>query len=131
MKNYIKYNLITLLIVSIIVLVFESIVLIPWWIFIIPVVLLGSILSHFQCKINSFPIGFITGFLIWSSMNYFLSLSGNGIVLTKIGLLLSSSTLIVILISGIIGGILVGLALYVGTNIISNNRNIEVEAKKS
>ncbi|GGE66397.1 hypothetical protein EV200_106334 [Pedobacter psychrotolerans] len=129
MKNYIKHNLIALLIVVTIVFIVEFLVSMPWWSFVVPVVFLGAILSYFKWQINSFQIGFIAGFLLWSFINYFLHLNGNGIVLTKIGLFLSSSTVIVVLVSGVIGGLLVGLALYTGTKII-NVRNIEIDDKK-
>ena len=86
----------------------------PWWSFVIPVLIFGMVITIRNWHFSSFTAGFLSGFLTWFGANLYFDLTLNGIVLDKIGLLLSVPKIIVLLISGLIGGLLTGLALYSG-----------------
>ena len=90
----------------------------PWWSFVIPVIGFGLWIRMKKWNVKAFPIGFIAGFLVWFGGNLYFHLTYNGIVLKKIGLLLGGNTAIVMLLAGIIGGIITGLALFIGRNIL-------------
>ena len=68
--------------------------------------------------------------MVWFGANLCFDMTYNGIILNKIGLLLSVHKIIVLLISGIIGGLLTGLALYAGKSMIIYNKNTNPERKE-
>lgn len=86
----------------------------PWWSFIIPTMFTGLFLKLLKVPIRSFLVGFIAGFIVWFCSILYFDLTLNGTILTKIGTLLFVPKALVMVISGLIGGILSGLSLYVG-----------------
>lgn len=91
----------------------------PWWSFVVPVLILGVIISYRKWNVAGFAVGFIAGFIIWFMANLYFDITLGGTILNKIGLLLSVSKITVLVFSGIIGGVLTGLALYTGKSIVS------------
>ena len=85
----------------------------PWWGFVVPVVLFGIVVTFLGWKVAGFPVGFISGFMIWLAVNVYFDIIYNS-VFYKLGLLLSVPKVIVLLIAGVTGGLLSGLALYTG-----------------
>lgn len=109
------------IIIVVLMLLIQAIEGIPWWIFIVPVIAAGALSAFKKWQVNSFPIGFLAGFIVWFGGNLYFHLSYNGIILKKIGLLLSMSTAGVLLTAGLLGGLITGLALYTGQQILLNN----------
>lgn len=96
----------------------------PWWVFLIPITIIGLFINLKQWQVRTFGLGFLTGFIIWFVANYYFDVTSNGLVLGKIGNLLFVPKFVVLIISGVIGGICTGLALYAGKLVLkSNNRN--------
>lgn len=120
-------NLITLIINIILVLSIGIFFNLPWWVFTIPVILLGCILSLKDWKVSYFLIGFIAGFLIWTGMNAYFDYSFAGVVLERLAATLSLNKLILLLAAGIIGGLLNGLALYTGSIILIKKENAKLD----
>jgi len=119
--NKMKITMIkTLIITVIIMLVIQLAEGLPWWFFVIPVMIFGIYISIRKWNVRAFPVGFSAGFLVWFAGNLYFHLTYNGIVLKKIGLLLSVPTVIVLLVAGIIGGLIAGLALYTGQHVLSD-----------
>jgi len=114
-----KHSVKTFFITIVIVFVTGLIDSLPWWSFIIPIALLGILLNLLKWNINSFSIGFLAGFIIWSGINFYLDRTGNGIMLNKISELLLTNKLVLLMVAGLIGGLLSGLALYTGTSVFS------------
>lgn len=129
MKKNTFNNLKTLIITIILVTLTGMVDLLPWWSFVIPVAILGMFVSFRTWKVSGFRIGFLSGFIIWVGVNVYFDLAFNGIILNKISLLLTLPKLVVILISGVIGGMLVGLALYTGQMIITNTKIFNLDEK--
>jgi len=109
--------IITLVVIIGIVLLTKSIGVLPWWSFVVPVLLLGWVISKKQWRVAGFGTGFIAGFLIWFFGNLYFDSTLNGIVLGRIGLLIAMPKIVVLLLAGIMGGVLTGLALYAGKNL--------------
>lgn len=86
----------------------------PWW----GVTITGLILG-FQLKPSStkaFGIGFLALFLLWGAQAFYIHLANDGILSTRIAEMLNvGSPLLVILITGIIGGLVSGLAVLTGS----------------
>ena len=93
----------------------------PWWSFIVPVLVFGIVAASLQWKVSGFPIGFLSGFLVWFGMNLYLHMVSNGLVFNRMGRLFSIPGILVILVSGIIGGLLNGVALYTGVRVVKIN----------
>ena len=105
----------TILIVFLVFILFSiQIQWFPWWTHIVPIVLAGALASYFNWNIPVFSIGFITGFITWCGMNIYYNQMYSGQLFDKLGRLANINQLIVLLISGIIGGMLTGLALFTG-----------------
>ncbi|RLJ72731.1 hypothetical protein [Pedobacter alluvionis] len=112
-KNLIN-NLITICIS--IVLLFLSAILIenPWWFFVIPVFIWGIIVNRLRWKVSLFSIGFLSGFLVWLFGNIYFDFVLDGHVLNRIAMLISLPKFVLMLLTGLIGGILTGLSLFTG-----------------
>lgn len=91
----------------------------PWWSFIVGVMALGIITGLQQWKVSAFFIGFMCGFLIWLGGNLYFHAAYHGQLLDRIG---TAPKLIVLLVSGLIGGVLTGLALYTGRSVAVNKK---------
>lgn len=114
MKKKTRDNIKTALVLIPLIILTRLIDTLPWWIFVIPVLALGVTITLKKWEISSFSVGWLSGFLIWIGANLYFDKMLDGDILTKIGLLLSVPKMIVLLVSGIIGGLLTGLALYTG-----------------
>ena len=86
----------------------------PWWSFIVPVLIFGIIVSIRKWQVAGFAVGFICGFVIWLGANLYFNAALPGEVFPRIGLLFSIPPFLVVLFSALIGGILTGLAFYTG-----------------
>lgn len=86
----------------------------PWWSFVIPVIITGALAANFRWKIPAFIVGFSAGFTVWFGASVFYDQIQNGIILGKVAHLVGTSYLVVCLISGVIGGLLSGLSLFAG-----------------
>ena len=100
----------------------------PWWSFVIPIIIFGIILSFLKWNVASFGIGFLSGFVVWFVTNLYFDRSYNSIFY-KIGLLLSVPKGVVLVISGLIGGIITGLALYSGRHFRLSETEVSLEEK--
>lgn len=107
------------MLIIIILVIFTSIIeSLPWWTFVVPVLILGMVINFRRWNVSVFSIGFLSGFIIWFGANLYFDTIVSGVILNKLGLLLSVPKIIVLVISGVIGGLLTGLALYTGKNIL-------------
>jgi hypothetical protein len=114
MKKKTRDNIKTALLLIPLIILTRLIDTLPWWIFVIPVLALGVTITLKKWEISSFSVGWLCGFLIWIGANLYFDQMLDGDILTKIGRLLSVPKIVVLLVSGIIGGLLTGLALYTG-----------------
>ena len=88
---------------------------IPWWSFVIPVLLLGIIITLKGWKVASFLIGFSAGFIVWLGAGLYFHAVYNGNILDRFA---PHSGIIILLIAALMGGLLTGLALYTGKAIV-------------
>ena len=110
---------ITILVIILITTVVKLAVQFPWWFFVVPVLVFGSYIGIRKWNVAVFPTGFLAGFLIWFAGNFYFDKMSNGIIINKIALLLAMPSWLVFVISGLIGGLLTGLALYTGKSMVS------------
>ena len=93
--------------------------ILPWWSIAIPGLIFG-----YQFKKSSwfsFGLGFLALFLLWGVQAMFIHFSNDGIMSTRIAEMLGvGSPYLVILITGILGGLVSGLATLTGSMFASN-----------
>ena len=94
---------------------------IPWWSFAVPVLAFGTFIALRQWKVSCFLVGFSCGFVIWFFANVYFHLGHGGVILSRLGAFLSIAML---LASGVVGGLVTGLALYTGKAIIPGKKTI-------
>ncbi|GAB5410769.1 MAG: hypothetical protein BalsKO_31340 [Balneolaceae bacterium] len=86
----------------------------PWWSIALPGLAFG-----YQFKKSpwvSFGLGFLALFLLWGGQALYIHFANDGILSTRIAEMLGvGSPYLVILITGIIGGLVSGLATLTGT----------------
>ena len=96
--------------------------ILPWWSIAIPGLIFG-----YQFKKSawlSFAWGFLAPSLLWSGQALYLHFSNDGILSTRIGTMLGvGSPYLVILITGILGGLISGLATLTGSMFKNNSSN--------
>lgn len=91
---------------------------IPWWSFVIAVGIFGIITAIKKWQVAAFGIGFLAGLVVWIGASIYFHITLGGAVFNKIGVVLSVPGPVVVLLSGLIGGLLTGLALYTGRSAI-------------
>ncbi len=111
MKNHRSDNIKTGIILCIVIILTKMIEAIPWWGFVVPVFSLGIIITLKNWEVSCFRVGFLGGFLTLFWANLFFHLVFNGRIIIKLGPI---PGMIIWVASGLIGGLLAGLALYSG-----------------
>jgi hypothetical protein len=114
----------SLLILLILILIIRAIPQLPWWSFTMSVIITGAIIKGRDWKISFFGTGFLAGFLIWACGNFYFDWIYPGDLLTNVAELLFLPKIVFFLISGIIGGLITGLAFYSGKTVILTENNI-------
>lgn len=89
----------------------------PWW----SVAIAGFLISSmvYTKGISSFFAGFIAVFLLWSVKAYFIDVANEQILSTRVAALFTITPKLLIVITGVIGGIVTGLASLTGTTFVS------------
>lgn len=100
--------------VSIAVSAFLLNLFLPWWSIAIPGLIFGYLFN--KKALPSFGWGFLALFLLWGGQALYIHFANDGILSTRIAEMLSvGSPMLVVLITGIIGGLVSGLATFTGT----------------
>lgn len=95
---------------------------IPWWSFVVVVVMFGAFAAFRNWKIAVFPVGFFSGMLVWAGLNLYYHIVYGGSAFDKIGMILSVNGWMIYLIAGMIGGLLTSLALYSGVSMVKKDQ---------
>ena len=121
MKSKKRSRILVFLVLSLLILLFRMIDGPPWWSFIIPVMVLGACIPAGRFDISYFPVGFSSGFFVWISSTLYYHLIYEGVLINRIGM---GYGVIALIASGMIGGLLTGLAFYAGKSltVYSNNK---------
>jgi hypothetical protein len=109
----------TLLLLFLVIVAVKMIAALPWWSFVIPVILLGMFITARKWKVRTFTTGFLAGFLLWAGANLYFHLSFSGIILGRIE---AGPRVLVLLLSGVVGGLLTGFALYTGRSMMQDRK---------
>ena len=96
----------------------------PWWGFAVTT-LLVAVLVH-QKAGKAFLSGFLGIFLLWAGLAYWMDQQNNGILSQRIAqiLPLNGNSLLLILITGLVGGLVAGLAALSGSFITRKAHSI-------
>lgn len=111
--------LMTMLILFLILAVTRIVESIPWWSFVIPVMVLGVVIAVREWDVPCFAIGFSAGCIVWAAANLYFDINAGGTTLSRIALSVALPKIVLLLISSLIGGLLTGLALYTGRSMIT------------
>lgn len=90
----------------------------PWWGFLIPVLIMGVFLGRKEWIKSGFMLGFFAGFLNWGGMICYYHYSSSGEVLGKVSSLFSLPAELLMLSSALVGGLLTGFAFYTGSTML-------------
>lgn len=86
----------------------------PWWSIAIPGLIFGYLFN--EKALPSFGWGFLALFLLWGGQALYIHLANDAILSTRIAEMLSlGSPLLVVLITGFVGGLVSGLATLTGS----------------
>lgn len=127
MKTKFLQTLIAIMAITILIILTRQVVFLPWWSFLVPVLLAGMFSVRIPWVFPVFLTGFAAGFITWAGGNLYFDQAGNGIVLERVALLVSVSKVVVLLLAGIIGGVLTGLALYTGRALVSPRKVVSMD----
>jgi len=103
-------------------LAFISGLFLPWW-GIAVTSLLVAVLVH-QKAGKAFLAGFLGVFLLWAGLAWWIDMKNNGVLSKKIAsiLPLGGNAIVLILVTGIIGGLVAGLAATSGSFLRSSGK---------
>src|SRR5215211_2328796 len=99
MANKIPDNIKAFFVIIVLTILIGIINGIPWWSFIIAVVIFGAFAAFKNWKIAVFPVGFLSGMLVWTGLNFYYHIVYGGSAFKKIGMLLSLNEYIIYIIS--------------------------------
>ncbi len=99
---------------------------IGWWWFFAVMAFFVALLVH-QKAGKAFMAGFSGLFLLWAGLAYWIDMKNEGILSTKIAELLplGGSSLLLILVTGVIGGLVAGFAAMMGSYLRSSGKTTE------
>ena len=89
MKSMFIKNILVIVICGIIIVSMGNIDRLPWWIFLLPVMIVGYGLTLLKWDLNAFMVGFISGFLIWFFGNLLFDVQYDGFIIAKMAGLLN------------------------------------------
>ena len=103
-------------------LAFISGLFLPWWGFAITS-LLVAILVH-QKAGKAFLAGFLAVFILWAALAWWIDMKNNGLLSKKIAsvLPLGGNAILLILVTGFIGGLVAGMAAMSGSFLRSSGK---------
>ena len=78
MKSMFIKNILVIVICGIVIVSMGNIDRLPWWIFLLPVMIVGYGLTLLKWDLNAFMVGFISGFLIWFFGNLLFDVQYDG-----------------------------------------------------
>lgn len=109
----------------IILLSFVACLYLPWW----SIAIVAFVVSAFirQKPIVSFMGGFVGLFLLWSILSFYISVNNDHILAHRISLLIlpTDSPYLLVLTTGLIGGIVAGFAALTGSYIYAREKTVE------
>ena len=109
-----KRIFIVMLVLSILTILVRLIEDLPWWAFVFPCAIVGSMIHQMNWKIPHIFTGFITGFILWPLLNIFFHFKYDGLLLSKVGLFYG---FIGLMVSGFLTGLLMALTISIGYSI--------------
>lgn len=94
-----------------------------WWWFFAIVAFIVALLVH-QKAGKAFASGFLGLFILWAGLAYWIDVKNESILSAKIAeiLPLSGSSILLIIITGVIGGLVAGFAAMSGSYLRSSNQ---------
>ena len=103
-------------------LAFISGLFLPWWCMAITS-LLVAVLVH-QKAGKAFLAGLLGVFLLWAGLAWWIDMKNNGVLSTKIAsvLQLGGNAVLLILVTGFIGGLVAGMAAMSGSFLRASNK---------
>ncbi|HMI60509.1 MAG TPA: hypothetical protein VK518_06365 [Puia sp.] len=93
----------------------------PWWAFAPLLGLTGVVLGKSGWQLPSFLAGFLSGLLVWGGMEGYYALSLHDIALHRLAAQFSLPVWLLIVGSGLTGGVVAGLALFTGKMIATGS----------
>jgi hypothetical protein len=103
-------------------LAFISGLFLPWWGIAITS-LLVAVLVH-QKSVKAFLAGFLGVFFLWAALAWWIDMKNNGVLSAKIALVLplGGNVILLIIVSGFIGGLVAGMAGMSGSFLRSSGK---------
>jgi hypothetical protein len=120
MKKNFADNLKAMLILIILIVALGQITRLPWWSFVIPVIVLGLVLTVSHWKVSYFLTGFLSGALSWTCAYLYFHLTYEAPFFNRHQYDIPLP--IMILVPCLVGGLLTGLAFYTGHSAIVRKR---------
>ena len=106
---------------------FAACLFLPWWAIAIAAFLVTALIR--QAPVYAFLAGFLSIFLLWSVMALIISYNNDDILAHKVSQLIIQvdNPLLLVLVTGLLGGIVAGLAALAGSFVRSRNTYDTVE----
>ncbi|MBL7728001.1 MAG: hypothetical protein JNM68_09960 [Dinghuibacter sp.] len=93
---------------------FQSLTMLPWYTFVIPCFFIGVYMGKKEVNKMPFFTGFLAGFLVWAGATVFFEMRFGGNSLNVMAGLLGMNKIVTLLLIGLVGALLTGLAVLSG-----------------
>lgn len=103
---------------ALLIILVKQLAMLPWWSFTVVVFAFGLALPYRRWNVSAFGIGFLVGFVVWAGTNTLYSTLSQADLFAKVGSVMGLHKIVLLLASGLIGGLLTGLALLAGKSAV-------------
>lgn len=107
-------TIIYILAIAVVCTLFQSLTALPWFTFVIPCFFIGVYMGKKEVNKIPFFTGFLAGFLVWAGATIFFEARFGGTSLNVVSGLFGFNKAITLIIIGLVGAILTGLAVLSG-----------------
>lgn len=125
--NAMRNNIIYIGLNLVLSVIIENITVLPWWSFLVTTILMSLFCTMKRIKIRSFLSGFISGFLNWFGATIFFHNMYDGQLMDRVSEIFYMPTFLFVIVIGIIGGLLNGLASYTGYAVIAEEDVLQLD----
>jgi hypothetical protein len=121
-NNILRASIATGIGLALLLILVKQLAMLPWWSFTVVVFVLGLALPYRRWNLPVFGIGFLVGFVVWAGTNTLCGVLYRAELFDQVASVMGLQKIVLLLASGLIGGLLTGLSLLAGKGAVFQSK---------
>ncbi|TGE12805.1 hypothetical protein [Hymenobacter elongatus] len=121
-NNSLRASIATSIGLAFLIILVKQLAMLPWWSFTVVVFALGLALPYRRWNLPVFGIGFLVGFVVWAGANTLYGVLYQAELFDKVASVMGLQKIVLLLASGLIGGLLTGLSFLAGKSVVFQSK---------